>query len=121
MTNQEAFDYVVAQLVAQGEPSVSHGSHGGVCQYRGNNGCRCAAGWLIPDDKYSPNMEGNSVDYPPIREVLPSGPDFTLLVDLQSAHDWAVRSRVAIDNDAWLHEFLLRARTDARSNGQTYY
>jgi hypothetical protein len=31
------------------------------CAYRGPNGMKCAAGHLIPDEQYSPKMEGWSV------------------------------------------------------------
>ena len=37
------------------------GSNNCHCVYRGPGGRRCAAGWLIPDDMYSPQMEGASV------------------------------------------------------------
>jgi len=30
----------------------------GGCVYRGENGMKCAAGILIPDDQYNPKMEG---------------------------------------------------------------
>ncbi len=28
------------------------------CAYRGDDGLKCAAGWLIPDSEYTPNIEG---------------------------------------------------------------
>lgn len=54
MTRQETFDKVVRAVIAQGRPSM----RGGACAYRGDDGCKCAAGHLIPDEKYDPVMEG---------------------------------------------------------------
>lgn len=31
------------------------------CLYRGPDGTRCAIGWLIPEDKYSPDIEGKFI------------------------------------------------------------
>ncbi len=36
------------------------------CSYRGNNGTKCAAGMLINDEDYSPDMEGA----PAIRDII---------------------------------------------------
>lgn len=41
-TQQDIFNYVVAHLVEQGKPSVSDNG----CAYRGDGGCKCAAGWV---------------------------------------------------------------------------
>lgn len=52
-TEQEVFDWVVYNLRRQGCRSVAHGG----CKYRGPNGTRCAAGWLIADDEYRPDWD----------------------------------------------------------------
>lgn len=57
MNNQEAFDLMVAHLIAQGKPAVSPYGH---CVYRGPDGTKCAVGILIPDDVYHPDMEGDN-------------------------------------------------------------
>lgn len=58
LTRQEAFNTALAGLRQQGRPS---GGSGG-CFYRSPDGCKCAIGWLIPDDKYSPDLEGCSAE-----------------------------------------------------------
>lgn len=84
MTNQELFDTVVTHLRTQG-PCVDETGNP-VCQYRGANNTKCAAGCLIPDEDYSPSFEGSLV----------SNLDFfldrftenmSLLANLQSIHD----------------------------------
>lgn len=54
MTEQEIFDTVARHLLTQGKKSI--GVEGG-CAYRGKEGCKCAAGCLIPDDLYDPRFE----------------------------------------------------------------
>ncbi len=59
MNLQEIFNIVWKWFVVEGnEKSVSET---GVCRYRGSNGSKCAIGCLIPDDKYSKDIEGVSV------------------------------------------------------------
>ena len=55
MTNQELFDTVSAHLLKQNERSASGN---GECLYRGPSGLKCAIGCLIPDDRYTPDLEG---------------------------------------------------------------
>ena len=65
MTRQDAFDQIVAHMRHQRAFSIGHidgqaadeGEEPG-CRYRGDNGMKCAVGALIPDDLYSPFMEG---------------------------------------------------------------
>jgi hypothetical protein len=56
-TEQEVKDQIEAHLLKQGKRSVSET---GVCRYRGNEGCMCAAGCLISDDEYSESMESST-------------------------------------------------------------
>lgn len=53
-TAQQVFDQVATHLLAQGKKSAN----GEKCLYRGPEGTMCAAGCLIADDEYTPNMEG---------------------------------------------------------------
>jgi hypothetical protein len=56
-TSQEIFDCVWDHFVTKKSPrSITNGnwSH---CAYRGDKGARCAAGLLIPDEKYQESME----------------------------------------------------------------
>lgn len=88
MTKQEIFDIVWNSIISQGGPSVN--TFNG-CAYRGNNGRKCAAGWLIPDEDYNTNYEGqvvsryikNSVtDYFKSRDL-----DICFIIKLQGIHD----------------------------------
>lgn len=54
-TEQEVFDYVVNKLFAQNSASINADDQ---CQYRGENGTKCAGGHLIADDDYKPWFEG---------------------------------------------------------------
>lgn len=56
LTPQQVFDHVVAHLRKQGQCSVIPGTTN--CAYRGENGLKCAAGCLIADNEYRPDMEG---------------------------------------------------------------
>lgn len=63
MNKQEALDKNWEWFVSQGHERSyvdewdedGDGYEG--CAYRGENGCRCAVGCLIPDDRYCPGME----------------------------------------------------------------
>lgn len=57
---QSIFDEVLFKLRAQGKSSTGDNNE---CLYRGNDNTKCAVGHLIPDDEYSPDMEGVSVVY----------------------------------------------------------
>lgn len=63
LTLQEIFDKVSHHLLKQKARSMISSSTGGsqLCAYRGSNGLCCAVGFLIPDDKYDPNMEGGGI------------------------------------------------------------
>jgi len=59
MTRQEMLDIAVAGVIGQGWLSMDTN---GFCAYRGDDGRRCAIGWLIPDQVYRPGLEGEAVD-----------------------------------------------------------
>lgn len=94
MTDQELFDFVCTKLIEQGCKSLSSEWHN-ECAYRGANGTRCAAGWLISDEVYEPRIESIAVDpdYPDSivsRHLIRSGVEerqLHLVADLQRAHD----------------------------------
>lgn len=58
MDTQTVVDKVLKHLWDQGECSQDLRKLG--CLYRGHGGTKCAIGILIPDDIYSPDMEGLS-------------------------------------------------------------
>jgi hypothetical protein len=90
MTDQEVLDRVAEHLLRQNERSYAHG----ICAYRGAGGLKCAAGCIIPDHLYSPDMEGTGQlrDYgvrcAQVRDALGQvGANVNLVADLQGIHD----------------------------------
>ena len=61
---QEVFDHITSSLLVQGRKSKSDDSW--QCRYQGAMGDKCAVGHCIPDDMYSPNLEGATVFRPKI-------------------------------------------------------
>ena len=57
MNRQQIFDAAYRGLASQ---NFFQSRRNGWCAYRGEGGFRCAVGHLIPDEKYSPNLEGHS-------------------------------------------------------------
>ena len=57
-TEQEIFDFVVDHLQTQNCKALDDRT---ACRYRGPNGTMCAAGCLITDDEYDPQIEGKTV------------------------------------------------------------
>ena len=115
-TNQEVFDYVLAKLAKQGRPSVSWD---GRCVFRGHNGERCAAGWLLPDDLWSEEI--NRKDFCSLKAIPRFRDDeriaalpYALVVDLQFAHDTA-------RGDRWLEDWRRLMRDVAVKHGLQYH
>jgi hypothetical protein len=88
MGQQETFDTVVSHLRRQNAKAV--GNYG-LCVYRSTNGRKCAVGCLIPDDKYSPSLEGHSLEVEfqnELKAILAEeGHDLDLVRQLQVIHD----------------------------------
>lgn len=63
MNRQESFNHICRNLIAATRPSVyfDNDLEETRCQYRGDCGTKCAVGWLIPDEYYTPSMEGKGV------------------------------------------------------------
>lgn len=88
MTKQETFDIVARHLLTQRKRSTKNPDATGYCRYRGANGLKCAAGVLIPDDRYVEDMEGEPADYHIVARVLSElGHDLDLCMSLQMLHD----------------------------------
>ena len=83
-TLQGIFDRVSVHLLRQGKRSHS----GIICLYRGDDGCMCAIGCLIPDAVYDTAMEDRCADHLikefGFHELAPFSGDLTLL---QKFHD----------------------------------
>ena len=96
MTRQEIFDTIVAHLHAQGQPAIS----GSSCFYRSPTGLKCAVGCLIPDDKYSQEIEHDAVTSAPVQDwAYRVGLTFirdhkAFLSRMQDVHDIHAQGRV---------------------------
>lgn len=99
-SKQEIYDKVKAHLLTQN--AKSYDVENNMCMYRHPDGLKCAIGVLIPDDAYTPDMEGHTVAamalYDDLWDMFPSFLRETfissLLSDLQLVHD-------ANDVDQW--------------------
>lgn len=56
-TAQEVFDYISIHLLSQNRKAMDDF---GACEYRLPSGLKCAAGCLIPEEKYDPSFEGKT-------------------------------------------------------------
>lgn len=61
MTRQEIFDKALAHLRVQGCQAIEANT---TCLYRTSSGLKCAIGALIPDEVYTPDMEGEAAGFP---------------------------------------------------------
>lgn len=97
MNRQEILDKI-ARLVTR--PAVDTSHEIPTCVYRHDNGARCAFGAIIPDDLYSPKMEGTSAftllrEYPALQTRLGidlATDDDSFIQGLQNAHDDAAKT-----------------------------
>ncbi len=124
-SSQEAFDHVWNKLTEQGRPSVERRDvgigdedFGWRCVYRkiepDGTVLKCAAGWLLNDEDYSPTLEG-SIAFNNRRFGMN---DSTLLIAMQGAHDGAFRE-AGENGEAWLPVFHKRMRDIAEKFGLT--
>jgi len=86
-TLQEIFDICAVHLLTQKEKAFLRSDYRSGCAYRAGE-LKCAIGALIPDDKYGPYMEGNSVLTDIIRQAANiSEDDAAFASRLQIIHD----------------------------------
>ena len=88
MNRQEIFDTVANHLLTQKEQSMDEN---GKCLYRGPNGLKCAIGCLIPDEDYSPTMEGIRISalIDKFRDLPHYFYDYVVFLEkLQEIHDY---------------------------------
>lgn len=126
MTNQEAFDTIVAHLRQQNDRAVlilDGAEQGSSCMYRTAAGLKCAVGCLIPDDQYHADFDdeeqmqertgdenvGTGVCI--VAPFIPAleGLNLDFLEDMQSVHD---NSGVDLWEESW--------KTIADQYGLTY-
>lgn len=86
MKLQEIFDTVTNHLLEQNCKSVAET---GQCSYRTPTGLKCAAGCLISDSEYKPDMEGNTILSLFVKGMIPIHlePHISELACLQRIHD----------------------------------
>lgn len=90
-TAQEVFDQVAKHMLTQGVRSSgtiieTDGAESKGCKYRGDNGLMCAAGCLIADDEYNPEME-NKMWEAMVRHGFAPPAHKDLIKYLQEVHD----------------------------------
>lgn len=94
MTQQEMFDTIIPALLKQGGPSLGPEAADPEsigCMYRGDDGRKCAVGVLIPDELYTPSMEGRSAEdmmkiYLDVQNLL-GAENVEFLEAMQQVHD----------------------------------
>lgn len=105
MTDQEAFDTALFKLREQGVRSLRVEVPGALtmCVYRAPNGVKCAVGHLIPDEHYSPELEGNEVTRlpPELMNSVFAGVNPDLLADMQFVHDVHMPETKGAPLDRW--------------------
>ena len=87
MDKQKTFDVVARHLLKQGCRATTEE---GMCQYRDEYGRKCAIGILIPEDRYSPSLEGRDVKSWSCKEleiINATLEDVSFLQELQRLHD----------------------------------
>lgn len=94
-TDKEIIEFVYDKLMIQGKrsygPYVKFGGEEIGCLYRGPNGLKCAAGWLIPDDKYRVEMENVpatiGIVFTALEDLGYTSQQISLIRSLQGIHD----------------------------------
>jgi len=94
MTDQEIFDKVVRHVIEQGKKSRNE-TRGGTCRYLSDDGSKCAAGCLIKDGMYQPEMDRWTMLAGELQRTYPDAVEYNssqskMVRALQIAHDQAV-------------------------------
>lgn len=85
LSKQQVFDIVAEHLRVQAKQALNE--HGACC-YRGTDGTKCAAGILIRDEHYSPDIEGLNCRTDEVLALLPAASQhISSLGELQVIHD----------------------------------
>lgn len=96
-TTQEIFSQVRKHLLTQMAVSTISNGRTEQCAYRGGVGRMCAAGCLITDESYQPQIEGQLVGSPAVNDALTrSGVPVSaleLVRRMQSIHDGLAPTR----------------------------
>lgn len=115
---QAAFEKMVRGLHQQGRKSGIRENGRLTCQYRGDGGTKCAVGFLIPDDEYNSDIEGETCNPGTmagrlLRELYGcTGDDLLFLATVQGRlHDYTE------DNVLFIQEMLRQATWIASRHG----
>lgn len=119
MNRQDIFNTVATHLLTQNRRAMGPTSDSAMyaCVYRGPDGLKCAAGVLIKDEHYKPELENNNVHSEIVKEALTAslgeGLEFGFINALQIVHDsynpcdWPVQlQEFAIANGLTMPEVL---------------
>lgn len=116
---QQTFDTVVAHLRRQNAQSML----GESCAYRGDGGLKCAVGCLIPDDRYTTDIEYGIPAWDP--QDVPKAPSLAvaaLLRDLGHDLELCRQLQMVHDNDIVYPngEYEIRLEEIAEMHGLLY-
>lgn len=120
-TAQEIVNFVALELRKQGQPSQARDSR--ICLYRGPKGRKCAAGWLIPDELMTDdiNNANSSACHDFMAHVwkqLELQEHVPLITDLQEAHDEAAISNYGCEG--WVDQFNTLLQKVCLNHGLNY-
>lgn len=110
MTRQEILDKVCERAKDKRKALANRRPDDTLCAYRTKDGLRCFVGALIPDEMYSPELEGQAACSLPLKFADYFGANnMPFLDDLQQVHDqWEP------------HEWEARLRFIAKDYGLEY-
>lgn len=116
MNRQETFDFVLDAIIGQGGPAGRQEGWQFTCQYRAEDGKRCAIGHLITDEE-AEALGGNNVCWAADHGTLPArfSDDVWFYANLQAAHDDA-----ACDDGPFVPLFRKNMASLARRHGLTF-
>ncbi len=114
LTPQEALNQVYKAMIEQGGPSYicDDRTTDKKCQYRGDEGRKCAFGCLINDEDYSPSLEGQSVWSLTTQEYkvrFEHEKTYELCRSMQYAHDGYFTDG-QLSGDSW-SDYIIRSFT----------
>ena len=84
-SKQEIFIFVLESLKAQGKQAIGPNGH---CRLRGEDGTKCALGFLIPDAEYSPEFDtAHFLQFEKVQDFPEICENYDLMHRLVSLHD----------------------------------
>jgi hypothetical protein len=114
-SEQEIFNFVYIRLLEQGKPSMDTE---GTCVYREpSRGLACAAGHLISNKNYNPELEYNTVSNGRVWRAIGLPDEYQSFVfELQDAHDAAALTH-RYHGKSWLKVWLANMNKLAKAEG----